>query len=377
MKGIRIIGNYRKVPDGYGTMCIEYIRALLSIGFTDFKITQAFQGNWKEDEFLSKLENKQIDYDVNLIMLTADNVRVFKEEGKKNIVFTMWETTDLPSHWPDLCNQCDAVVVPSTFCKEVFRKSGVEVPIHILPIPTDVNKFNVVRVNKELEEMTKGKFVFYSIFQWGERKNPKALLNAYYSSFSAKDDVLMIIKSHLTGNNDGFEIEKRVKEVRINIKRNSMDYPKVFVISDNLTENQIGQIHKIGDVCLSSTRGEGWNLPLMDAALAGNHIIATNFSSHTDFIDTYNHFKFQIYDRVGYQLEHCHNAGSLYTSNQKWANVNVQEFSMRMKRAYDEWKTKGVLYSQNHRDEYSKYLKTLYSYDNIGKKLLAIIQEIK
>ena len=179
MKGIRIIGNYRKVPDGYGTMCIEYIRALLSIGFTDFKITQAFQGNWKEDEFLSKLENKQIDYDVNLIMLTADNVRVFKEEGKKNIVFTMWETTDLPSHWPDLCNQCDAVVVPSTFCKEVFRKSGVEVPIHILPIPTDVNKFNVVRVNKELEEMTKGKFVFYSIFQWGERKNPKALQSKY------------------------------------------------------------------------------------------------------------------------------------------------------------------------------------------------------
>lgn len=375
---IRIIGNYRKIPDGYGTMCLEYIRALIENDFKDFTLHQAFTGNWPEAEKdIQQYENKNLDYDVNLIMLTADNVNVFCEPNKKNILFTMWETDCLPSHWIALCNRCDAVVVPSTFCQDVFKKSGVTVPVHILPIPTDVHKFEKVQVNPDLVEMTEGKLIFYSIFQWGERKNPKALLNSYYSSFGSKDDVLLIIKTHINGtDNEHLDVENKVKAIRNNIKRNGSDYPKVMLISNNLNENQIAQMHKVGDIYLSSTRGEGWNLPAFDAALAGNHIIATAFSSHMDFIDTYNHFKYQIYNRVPFQLEHCHNAGQLYTANQKWASVNIHEFSNRMKMAYEDWKQNGKLTLQNRRDEYSNYLKTRYSRKEIGQKLLAIIKEI-
>jgi hypothetical protein len=359
-------------------MCLEYIRALIENDFKDFTLHQAFTGNWPEAEKdIQQYENKNLDYDVNLIMLTADNVNVFCEPNKKNILFTMWETDRIPSHWTELCNRCDAVVVPSTFCQDVFKKSGVTVPVHILPIPTDVHKFEKVQVNPDLVEMTEGKLIFYSIFQWGERKNPKALLNSYYSSFGSKDDVLLIIKTHINGtDNEHLEVENKVKSIRNNIKRNGSDYPKVMLISNNLNEDQIAQMHKVGNIYLSSTRGEGWNLPAFDAALAGNHIIATAFSSHMDFIDTYNHFKYQIYNRVPFQLEHCHNAGQLYTANQKWASVNIHEFSNRMKMAYEDWKQNGKLTLQNRRDEYSNYLKTRYSRKEIGQKLLAIIKEI-
>jgi len=382
MKGIRIVGNYRAAldrGDGYGQTCLEFVKSLLANNFINFTMKQAFDGfSSTNDAVVNTYENKQIDYDINLIILTADNIRIFREENKINIIYCMWECDILPQSWPALCNKCDMVVVPSFFCKDVFKKSGVTVPIHILPIPTDVHKFDVVHVNTELEEIVKDKLVFYSIFQWGERKNPKALLNSYYSSFGSKDDVILILKTHLTGNNkEHIDIEQRVIGVRNNIKRNNNDYPKVMLVSNNLTEDQIAQIHIVGDVYLSTTRGEGWNLPAFDAALAGNHIIATNFSSHTDFIDTYDFFKYQIYNRVSYQLENCHGAGQLYTSNQKWASVNVQEFSTRMKMVYEDWQKNGKITLQNRRDDYVKYLKTQYSYQQIGQKLLAILKEIK
>lgn len=378
MKGIRIISNYRKIPDGYGNAATEFVYSLIENDFTDFSLVQAFNGEWPlSNNIIRQFENKHIDYDINLIILTADNVNPFFVEGKKNVLYTMFESTELPDHWPALCNRCDAVIVPSTFCKEVFEKSGVIVPIHIVPIPTNVNKFDNTLIHEELKEIVKNKFIFYSIFQWGERKNPKALLNSYYSSFGSNDDVLLILKTHLSGNNnESVAIENKVKEIRNNIKRNNNDYPKVLLISNNLNEDQIIQIHKVGNVCLSTTKGEGWNIPACAGALAGNHVIATNFSSHTDFLDTYNYFKYQIYDLVDYQLENCHSAGSLYTSNQKWASINVYELSRKMKKCYTDWKNNNTLGLEDKRIEYSNYLKKHYSYENIGKKLLAILNNL-
>ena len=382
MKGIKIVCNFKPAQDGYGTAAREFCMGLLESGFKDFSLRQAFEGDYDMNKVIDAkdifpYEDKDIEYDTILQILTADNIPYLIEDNKRNIIYTMWETTKLPQHWPELLNQMDLVIVPSIFCEKIFKQSGVIAPIEIIPIPTNVDKFNNIILNNEFVELLKDKLIFYYIFQWSERKNPTAILNAYYSHFGSEDDVMLVIKSHITGNDtDKLEIENKVKNIRNDIKRNTNDYPKVIIIADELDANQIGQIHNTCDILVAPTRGEGYGLPIFDAMLAGNHVITTNFSSHVDFTDTYNLCKYQTYDLIDYQLEHVHSIkNSLYTADQLWASINVHKLSDMMVYRYKEWKRNSkVLPGAVARKSHSDYLKKNYLRKDIAKKLLEVCE---
>ena len=51
--------------------------------------------------------------------------------------YTMWESSRLPADWPARLNKMRAVIVPTRFCARVFRESGVEVPIEVVPLGID------------------------------------------------------------------------------------------------------------------------------------------------------------------------------------------------------------------------------------------------
>ena len=381
VKGIKVIGPVLLSPDGYGEMARQLCAGIIEYGYTGLTISPL---NFNREPDLDKIADEykimqpyidnQIEYDVVLQCLTADNFPVLREEGKINVGYTMWETTGLPAHWVDLCNKMDKIIVPAQFSVETFKSSGVTVPIDVLPIPTDVNKFDNVVVNKDFKDLLGDRMVFYSIFQWSERKNPTALLDAYYSSFGSEDDVILVLKSHINGNGDidRLEIENRVKGIRNNIKRNTNDYPKVIIIADPLSSEQMCQLHKSADIYIAPVRGEGFGIPIFDAMLCGNHVIATKFSSYLDFSETYWRYKFDLYDLIDCQLEHVHSQpGPLYTSDQKWASINTYELSECMKTRYGQWlENNKKLPYQTHRNDYSDYLKKQYSRKVLAKLLI-------
>ena len=52
-----------------------------------------------------------------------------------NILFTTFESTQLPNHWINAINSCyDVCVVPHESIKDVFGASGVRVPIYVAPL---------------------------------------------------------------------------------------------------------------------------------------------------------------------------------------------------------------------------------------------------
>ena len=63
---------------------------------------------------------------------------------KFNILFTMWETADLPERFITGINRADAIVVPSTFCKEVFQRY-TDKPVAVCPLGIEPRVFNYHR----------------------------------------------------------------------------------------------------------------------------------------------------------------------------------------------------------------------------------------
>jgi GT2 family glycosyltransferase len=66
----------------------------------------------------------------------------FKNTGDYKIGYTMLEVTGVPKEWVRQANMMDEIWVPSTFNVKTFKKSGVKVPIKVIPLGFDPDFFN-------------------------------------------------------------------------------------------------------------------------------------------------------------------------------------------------------------------------------------------
>ena len=85
--------------------------------------------------------------------------------------------------------------------------------------------------------------------------------------------------------------------------------------------------HKQIRALVSLTRGEGYGLPILEAAASGLPIIATGWSGHTDFL---NHGKFI---NVSYNLKEIHQSrvdGKIFIQGSKWAEVIEEDFKKKV-----------------------------------------------
>jgi len=199
----------------------------------------------------------------------------FKTDVKSyKIGFTMLEVDGLPSSWVDCANKMDEIWTPSHFNAETFRKSGVEKPIHVMPLGVNPAYFDPSIKGFRL----RGPFTFLSIFEWGERKAPEILLKAFNDEFTAEEDVVLICKT--SNHDDSINIPYQVKSY--GLKENGGRI--IFSINEVVPSYQLGSLYRSVDCFVLATRGEGWGLPIMEAMACGLPVIATNWSGPVDFM---------------------------------------------------------------------------------------------
>ena len=125
---------------------------------------------------------------------------------------TMFETDRLPSGWNDRLNKMDQVWVPTEFARGVFAAGGVEPSkLRVLGEPVDVDFFDPEKVPRPLPLPGVGPetLVFLSIFKWEERKAWDVLLRAFYSEFSNKEDVVLLILTNAYHSSDDFAAQSQ------------------------------------------------------------------------------------------------------------------------------------------------------------------------
>jgi glycosyltransferase involved in cell wall biosynthesis len=244
----------------------------------------------KHGDTINSLIDKDINYNIVIIHTTPEFWEKYNEPGKVNIGYTIWETSRLHKDWSGyINNNVDKVLVGCTWNIEVFRNSGVTVPIGVVPHGIDASVFdNADPYN--VSGISDDTFIFYSIFQWTERKNPLAMIKAYWHAFQNDEDVALVLKTYRS-NYDDRERDairttiKRVKEVTPFPK-----YPKIYLISDMLTDNEIYGLHKRGDCYMSFDRGEGFGLTPFAAGACGNPIVVTGYGGVTEYANEDNSY---------------------------------------------------------------------------------------
>ena len=357
---------------GYASCSRHYVKALIDRGVNITLSPVSFEKErpnlGSTGEYLSKFINILSDYDINLIHLTPEHYPLYKEKGKVNVGYTVWETNKLHSKWVDYCNCMDAILVPCEWNVKVFKDSGVTVPVYCVPHVVDVTEHNNIKEFK-VNGPSQNDYIFYSIFQFNQRKDPLSLLQAYWKAFNSKDNVALVIKTYMNGysNKEKQIIIQTIKELKQTILMpEGKDFAPVYLVLDLLTDNEILGLHKYGDCFVSLNRGEGFGLPEAEAAATGNPVITTGYGGVNQFLDKNNSYLLK-YSLVPVMRQRM----LWYTFDQLWAQADICDAASTMYYVYKNQnaaKKKGMLARTNMKDN--------FNYEVIGKLYVDTLEKI-
>jgi glycosyltransferase involved in cell wall biosynthesis len=285
-----------------------------------------------------------------------------------NVAYTVWETDQLPDKWTALCNLMDEIWVPSTWNKEIFTRCGVTKPIYVVPHVIDVSDMQDARhLSMGFEEDQEEPFLFYSIFQWIERKNPLGLLKAYLTEFKADENVCLALKTYRL--NTSAKEQGIIKGDIANLKTslNLKEYPSIRFFGTLLPAEYIKGLHKRGDCFVLPHRAEGFGIPHAEAMAAGNPVIATRYSGNLEFMNKENSYLIDCQETPVSNMLFPN-----YHGHMTWSDPCVTHLKKLMRHVYtssEEAKLKGQIGQQ--------YIKDHLSAEKIGGLIFNRLKEIE
>lgn len=336
IKGIKYIGPIFD-GSGYAKACRGNIMALINkIGADKLTLSpisfDAQKPNLNEEgTVLRSLVNKNIDYNIVILHSTPEFWERNKEAGKTNIGYTIWETSKLHPSWPGyINNNADKVLVGCSWNVDVFKESGVTVPMGVVPHGIDLSVFNNI-TPYNIQGIDKNTYVFYSIFQWTERKNPTAMIRAYWYAFQNDENVALVLKTHRNGYSDGEKDAIRQAIRRLKQETPMDKYPKLLLITDLLSEDEMHGLHARGDCYVSLDRGEGFGLNPFTAGACSKPIIITGWGGSTEYAKEDNSYL------INYTLAPVSGMpwSPWYRGDQLWAEPDILHAAETMKYVFE------------------------------------------
>lgn len=229
--------------------------------------------------------------------------------GEYNVALTMTETTWLAPPTVQKLNTVDAVMVPATFCRDAFIRSGVTVPVFVIPTG--------VTAPPDPGEPKYARYRFLSIFEFNSHKDPRTLLDAYFQEFGSYEHVSLVLKC------------SSPKLIEL-LKQYTGGPPVEVIRSHSLSVEDMWKLHYSADCYVSPHHSEGWGLPLMDAMAAGKPVIATGFGGNTDFMTGDTSFL------LDYSMIPAYSMNEITAQDKsQWAQASLPELRARMRYVFE------------------------------------------
>ena len=176
-------------------------------------------------------------------------------------------------------NFVDEIIVSCSWAKRVIKNAGIDKPIHIVPMGVDDNIFTPTSI-----QSTDDKYVFLTIGKWEKRKAHDTILHCFNQAFNQSDNVeLWMATSNpfLTPEEEKFWL---------NIVDQSPLRDKIKVFPRLPNHQAIAELIGYSHCGIYISRGEGWNMELLESMSMGKPVIVSNYAAHTQYCTEDNSF---------------------------------------------------------------------------------------
>lgn len=207
--------------------------------------------------------------------------------------YSIFETNKFTEREKHSMRWLDGMFVCSNWFKKVVEQEVPELcgKVCVAPLGVDRNTFPA----KDLSDSNWTTFI--NIGKWEYRKGHDILIKAFNDAFEPRDRVRLIMACHnpfLTPERNGGKDGN--KEWEDMYKGTKMGGNITFVDYVN-SQQDVARLMQEADCGVFPSRSEGWNLPLLEMMSCGKHVIATDYSAHTEFCNHNNCYVIPIYEK--------------------------------------------------------------------------------
>jgi glycosyltransferase involved in cell wall biosynthesis len=209
--------------------------------------------------------------------------------GKRaNIIILPYEMANLPHEWLYEAHTADidAIVALSESGAQHFKDMGFP-PNKCYGMPLGINHgiFKPEGDKYELPNVTENTVIFIlfgALMQPWSRKRADLAIDTFCNTFTAEDDVMLVIKSNLLTDNTLPECVRQYAGRK--------DAPKIVSIFSELPAEQCAALLRRADVMLNCVSGEGFGMAALEAMACGCVPISTRVGGLCDFITEKNSY---------------------------------------------------------------------------------------
>lgn len=218
---------------------------------------------------------------------------------EKKILITVCESDRIPPDWVKACNMMDLIVVPSWFCLNAFRNSGVTKPIIRGPHGVDNNYLINTYTKPEGFALNETWLLHVSgAISFHKRKGTFKLLRAFSN---LKDEFPNTYLHLITAPTEG--LLKVLKELEIENRVRIISKPLGF------HPKKMAELLTVYDAIIQPSRGEGFGIVPLEARCLGIPVIMTACTGHSDHADECDtiikHGNFEHLETQGNSFGNC------------------------------------------------------------------------
>jgi hypothetical protein len=284
------------------------------------------------------------------------------------------ETTQCAPEWIEKANMMDRVVVVSSHARESYKGQDLNTKIDV------VNYSYRHHESEPIEQLDlKTDFNFLCVSQWGPRKNFENTVKWWVEEFIDME-VGLVLKTNIK-NNSQIDVEFLER----NLKNMLSEYPdrkcKVYVLHGDLTDGQMAGLYQNPKIkaLINIAHGEGFGLPMFEAAYNELPIITIGWSGQLDYLF---HDGRKFFSDVKYTMQPIQREAvwpGVVDENSMWAYADQGAYKMKLRDMYKKHSKhlkrskelkKIILENFTEEEMYSKFCDSLVNIEDVDEVIL-------
>jgi len=246
--------------DGYGEITQNLVLALDKLGHNVWlnPVKIWYRKETLKPRTIELMEPNKPDFELIVMYPVYDFGMIHKNAA----ILTMYEAHKCPDVWANKLNSLRLpVIAPSQFVLDMFKNSGVKVPVSLLTLGVDSAFYAPMK-----REFPEGRpFRFLTVGKLEHRKNIESAVRCFKDAFM-DENVEFVIKTR----------ERFLpNQVRSMIQGDS----RIRLIEKTLSEDELRKLFYYCDAFVYPSRGEGFAFPPRNAVATGMPTIVTGWSA--------------------------------------------------------------------------------------------------
>lgn len=316
---------------GYGVVSLNILKALDAIGAEPAAwFLGPVEAPPEDHELLNRLSQRTQAYSN-----TAPSLRIYHQFDLAqhvgwgvHIGFPIFELTRFKTNELHHLGSQDGLVVCSQWAKQVLKNADwrfMDKDIFVVPLGVDRDIFRPQQVFEQGQISHELQTRFFNCGKWEYRKGHDVLCEAFNKAFEPNDNVALFLNCH----NPCFQDQQKY----LAYNKQWTDYYKNSKLGDKISispsrlprQQQVAELMRSMDCGVFPARAEGWNLELSEMLAMGKHVIATNYSAHTEFCTGgAARLVEPSHDAEGMQLEDAHDGIWFNADDPEWRGTPGQ-----------------------------------------------------